>query len=224
MSLKSKIQALITAANAKTGETDATLTDAVQTLVDGYGGITPAGNINITDTNVTDVTNYATAQVVDADLIASNIKKDVNILGVVGTFEGGGGGSLPSSISKIDGGSFTPASNENAETYRINHSLGELPQYCIVWTEELTDGTPVDTNYAVTYGILRIGSYFTSSTAEQYAVVNIHGRSNGGGDNLSSNTGTQAQLANFASTTYFAMRKSGYYYKAGVTYKWIAWT
>lgn len=37
MSIKSKIQSLIAAANAKTGESDATLTDAVQTLVDGYG-------------------------------------------------------------------------------------------------------------------------------------------------------------------------------------------
>lgn len=37
MSIKSKIQSLITAANATTGETDTTLTDAVQTLVDGYG-------------------------------------------------------------------------------------------------------------------------------------------------------------------------------------------
>lgn len=37
MSVKSKIQSLIAAANAKTGESDATLTDAVQTLCDGYG-------------------------------------------------------------------------------------------------------------------------------------------------------------------------------------------
>lgn len=37
MSIRSKIQSLITAANAKTGESDTTLTDAVQTLVDGYG-------------------------------------------------------------------------------------------------------------------------------------------------------------------------------------------
>lgn len=37
MNIRSKIQALITAANAKTGESDATLTDAVQTLVNGYG-------------------------------------------------------------------------------------------------------------------------------------------------------------------------------------------
>lgn len=37
MTLREKIQSLITAANTKTGESDTTLTDAVQTLVDGYG-------------------------------------------------------------------------------------------------------------------------------------------------------------------------------------------
>ena len=37
MSLKSKIQALITAANAKTGKSDTDLTTAVQSLIDGYG-------------------------------------------------------------------------------------------------------------------------------------------------------------------------------------------
>lgn len=37
MSIRNKIQALIAAANTKTGESDTTLTDAVQTLVDGYG-------------------------------------------------------------------------------------------------------------------------------------------------------------------------------------------
>lgn len=51
------------------------------------GGITPTGNINITTTSQVDVTNYATAQVVDSDLVAANIKKDVNILGVTGTYD-----------------------------------------------------------------------------------------------------------------------------------------
>ena len=44
MSIKSKIQSLIAAANAKTGESDATLTDAVQTLVDGFGQGGGGGN------------------------------------------------------------------------------------------------------------------------------------------------------------------------------------
>ena len=55
-------------------------------------GMTPTGNINITNTNQTDVTNYATAQVVDSNLTAGNIKKDVSILGVTGTYEGSGSG------------------------------------------------------------------------------------------------------------------------------------
>lgn len=37
MTILQKIQSLLTAANTKTGESDATLTDAVQTLINGYG-------------------------------------------------------------------------------------------------------------------------------------------------------------------------------------------
>lgn len=50
-----------------------------------------SGNVNITDTQIVDVTNYSTAQVSDANLISENIKKDVSILGKIGTYEGGGG-------------------------------------------------------------------------------------------------------------------------------------
>ena len=63
----------------------------------GGGGITPSGNINITTTQLTDVTQYATAQVVDPNLLADNIKADVTILGIEGTFSGGGN-KLPSVV------------------------------------------------------------------------------------------------------------------------------
>lgn len=44
MNVKEKLQALLTASNTTTGETDTTLTDAVQRLVDGYGsGELPEG-------------------------------------------------------------------------------------------------------------------------------------------------------------------------------------
>ena len=56
-----------------------------------HSGITPTGTINITDTALTDVAQYRNAQVSSETLIAENIKKDVEILGVTGTFEGGGG-------------------------------------------------------------------------------------------------------------------------------------
>ena len=45
------------------------------------------GKLDITGTAEVNVTNYASAQVVDANLIAENIKKDVTILGVTGTYE-----------------------------------------------------------------------------------------------------------------------------------------
>ena len=100
------------------------------------GGITPSGNINITDTNVTDVTNYATAQVVDADLVAENIKKDVNILGIVGSYEGGGGGISPviqiPTYSAKDSGTITFASTTNS-AQTITHNLGVVPDFIIIY-------------------------------------------------------------------------------------------
>lgn len=50
------------------------------------GGITPTGSITITTTEAVDVTNYASAQVVDANLIPENIKSGETILGVTGTY------------------------------------------------------------------------------------------------------------------------------------------
>lgn len=52
-------------------------------------GIKPSGKIEITTTEEIDVSSYEKAQVVDENLTAENIAKDVEILGVVGTFEGG---------------------------------------------------------------------------------------------------------------------------------------
>ena len=49
MSVKSKIQALITAANAKTGKGDADLTTAVQSLIDGYGAAVEQISFTIDD-------------------------------------------------------------------------------------------------------------------------------------------------------------------------------
>lgn len=45
------------------------------------------GKLEITGTAEVNVTDYASAQVVDANLIAENIKKDVTILGVTGSYE-----------------------------------------------------------------------------------------------------------------------------------------
>ena len=91
----------------------------------------PSGNINITDMQSTNVANYATAQVVDADLVAGNIKKDVNILGVVGTYEGsGGGGSANVAVATVNGVEYTvPFSDEYSLTYSWSGNTCETTVY-----------------------------------------------------------------------------------------------
>lgn len=54
------------------------------------GGATPTGKKTIDTTAEVDVASYATAQVVDENLTAANIKKDVEVLGITGEYEGGG--------------------------------------------------------------------------------------------------------------------------------------
>lgn len=60
--VKNALQAAITKANAVTGEGDTTVTDAVNSLIAGYGqggGITPSGSLTITENGTFDVTTFA---------------------------------------------------------------------------------------------------------------------------------------------------------------------
>ena len=92
MAITDKLSAIADAIRAKTGESGTMKLEQMPAKIAGIStGITPSGNINITDTQQTDVTNYATAQVVDANLTADNIADGVTVLGIVGTHQGGGG-------------------------------------------------------------------------------------------------------------------------------------
>lgn len=100
MSMKVKAKIPFTQRDGETGNLNSVACGQVITVSDEAGAqlisdglaeeftlITPTGNINITDTAETNVTAYATAQVVDENLVAGNIKKDVTILGVTGSYE-----------------------------------------------------------------------------------------------------------------------------------------
>lgn len=63
--------------------------DNISAVADNIVGVHPTGKKTITSTAEVDVTNYASAQVVDANLNAGNIKKDISILGITGSYEGG---------------------------------------------------------------------------------------------------------------------------------------
>ena len=60
----------------------------------------PQGKKEITSTAEVNVGAYATAQVVDENLVAANIKKDVAILGVTGTYEPTDANLKPENIKK----------------------------------------------------------------------------------------------------------------------------
>lgn len=83
----SEDQKVFVALDAETSEVKKAVTidgDGVETDIQG---VQPTGKKEITSTAEVNVASYATAQVVDEDLIAGNIKKDVDILGVVGSYE-----------------------------------------------------------------------------------------------------------------------------------------
>ena len=67
---------------AKKGTTNTIQPINMAEEIDGIStGITPSGKIEITNTEEINVTNYETAQVVDSNLSAENIKEGVSILG-----------------------------------------------------------------------------------------------------------------------------------------------
>ena len=153
--------------------------NAISTKIGGDGGATrvpdaidniaakaddlviPTGKLSITGTAEVDCSAYAKAQVSSATLLAENIKKDVNILGVTGSYEGGGGSSdfstaevtinVGTGISNVV---FNLTANDdnllNAEIYD-----GEL--FLDPFVEDVEDGT--------TLSIVYLGSYFYAFAA-----------------------------------------------------------
>lgn len=86
---------------------DVITAEKLNKIEEGIAGVpVPSGKKVITTTEEVNVASYATAQVVDEDLIAGNIKKDVDILGVVGSYEGGANDFDTATITLVPSGNY----------------------------------------------------------------------------------------------------------------------
>ena len=84
---------------------------------------------------IQDTTLDAIANAINAKTGHTAPMTPVEMVSEIQSIPTGGGGSLPSVISKIDGGTFTYASDSSATNNPIIHSLGEKPKGYIVWSD-----------------------------------------------------------------------------------------
>ena len=131
------------------------------------------GKVNITTTSEVNVTNYATAQVVDSDLIASNIKKDVNILGVTGTYEGGGGGSVKEKDVNFYDYDGTLLYSYSARDFANLSAMPRNPSHTGLtakgWNWSLADAK----THVSTYGWLDIGQMYDTNDGSTRFYIEI---------------------------------------------------
>ena len=105
-------------------------------------GIKPTGKLTLTNTTETDCTNYAAVQIVDANLLAENIKKDVSVLGITGAYEGGGGSSdFSTATVVIDNTNNISAVTVNVPCVLEANAMGEGSPACVYYSVYCEAGT-----------------------------------------------------------------------------------
>lgn len=128
------------------------------------------GKKTITTTAEVDVTSYATAQVVDANLTAGNIKKDTAILGITGSYEGGGGIPAPAITATFVISDYSDVAL--LETYIVEEIEGSYQQITLT---EVTQETTVITGlvFPVSYSDYSIRWAFTPSCSDGNDPYNV---------------------------------------------------
>lgn len=125
------------------------------------------------------------------------------------------GGSLPSVISKIDGGEFTFASN-TASTYHIAHSLGVVPKGFVIWTDDV-DISTAKNNIAIR-GVFIVDESANGSVTSCLYQMGVY---NNNFNNYTRTVGSN--YSGYANANYISYNVSNTSYQAGANYKWLAW-
>lgn len=152
----------------------------------------------------------------DANLVADNIKSGVSIFDVVGTFAGGGG--LPSGVSALACGSYTPSENKTSRV-DINHGLNVKPNFLIVIVDtNFSAGVATNmlTGASVFYKAMK---YNSSSSIVYTAHITMEGY---GSNSQAAGSATRAASeAYFTTSTFGIPCNSTYNLMAGYTYRWV---
>lgn len=117
----------------------------------------------------------------------------------------GSGASLPSIISKIDGGSFTPTSDEATSSYSIQHNLGTAPTGVVIWATNIVK----ESNANRTVNMLQMNDSY-------YLLLQVN---TNGSDRVVAGALASGDLG----ASFFKFTLTSNTYKSGVTYKWLAW-
>lgn len=135
-----------------------------------------------------------------------------------GGSSGGDSGGLPSGVTALASGTYTTATAVTS-TITINHGLGAIPNFFIMYAE----GEPLSCADFVNYMVMHIGlaqafKTSTSSTATDSFKISRYGYASAFSQVASSLA--MSQFAN--STVYPIFYSSQCKLKPGVTYRWIA--
>ena len=161
----------------------------------------------------------ATKTLSDGNLLAENIKKDITIFGVTGSFEGSGGGLV------YETGTWTPSEDVATGEISFLNTHSTAPVMAIVADNDTV--TVADSNIGIVYGNWNalLGKPIQVGTSQRFASdcysYTSTGTSFGG---AYSNAASLPALAGWmtSSKLYPYTGSTSRYWKSGRTYKWLA--
>ena len=170
---------------------------------------------------IQDTSLDAIADAINAKTGGSSAMTPAEMVTEIGSIPSGGG-SLPSSISAIDGGSFTLASDTKCDVYRIATTLNVPAKYFLIWTDDLNSFGAISNKGLIT-ATVNIRQFESASGTTRYGFYSYIQRQAAGGSYQNSATMYYANNPEtFTDSNMIRYYVSDTYYIAGKLYKWVA--